>query len=381
MNAQHGAPVNIGSPVTFIQEFNNPNNTYTNATLTAINDDQGIWYINSQKVGTSNGGWGGSGNQMSITLNPGTNYIQCEATNYMGPAGMLATVIANGNVLCNTNGKWKFTNIPVANMALNASNYSVATCQKYAQENGYVYFGLQNGSVGTSQCVVGNSLSAATQYGVSSPTQILKDNKTYGVLTNNAVYQINSQGANPAFVGKVGYVDSSFNVYEYPESMIQAASSQDAVPSIIGASSSCEQTPMPIDSIQWGKYTNTGKMMSGSSQCGLSASISDTQTQMNILQGKLATIADEMITIIQQLKRNQEGINKTLNINGDELSKNLDIYNQISMEFGQYKNMNNMGLMLQDSKNLVMHENYQYIFWGVLAMTVVVIAASQIMRR
>ena len=382
-NAQQNAPYDMGSPVTFIYAYNNTNTTYTRALLLAMNDNRGIWYLNSKQIGISEGGWGSRGNLFEITLSPGINYLQCSASNAGGPAGLVATVIDNNNnVLFNTNGQWKFTNIPVSQMIINGSNFTVPTCQKYAADNGYQYFGLLNGNKGTSQCAVSNSLQNATKYGSSNPTAII-NSKNYGISGANAIYELTQKNSNPAFVGKMGYVNQNSELLEYPSSMIQPASTTGGIPTIKNADASCVQNAMPIDSIAWGQLKKSGQPMTATTKCGLSAAIDASQAAENLVKGKLAALADRMILLINQLKNQNQRIDTQINTNEKKMEKNVELYTTISRQFGEYKNLvnNNTNSMISDSNNLVTHDNFQYIFWGILAVTIIIITSNTLIRR
>jgi hypothetical protein len=382
--AQNGAPVNIGSPMTFIYEYNYNGTNYIDATVYAMNDDVGTWYLNSIKAATVNGGWDNKTPQFTIRLAPGMNYLQCEAVNNSGPAGLIASVMYNGQVLFNTNSDWRYTNLPVHSMVIAGSNYSVDTCQQYAKQNSFSYFGLKNGTSGTSQCVVSNSLQEATKYGSSDPTVTFSDNRAYGLKTANAIYQLNNQNTDPSLVGKMGYVDSNYILSEYPSSMIQKSDSS-TIPTIVGSDPSCPTKVTPIDSGAWNvskKSGKMGKMMTPTTKCGLAASTANLQDKMNHIKGQLATVADQILVIINELKTSNQNIVNQGKINETSISQNVEMYKNTSQQFGQYKYLinNNSGLMVDDSTNLLNHENFKYIFWGVLA-TVVVITTVKLVKN
>jgi len=377
-NAQNDAPVNTDAPITFVYEYNYTGTNYIEATVNAINDDSGIWYLNSNQVATVNGGWLGPGTTFTITLAPGINYLQCSAINTTGPAGLIATVMYNGQVLFNTNGSWKYTNVPVSSMIVNGTNYSVETCQKYANKNNYQYFGLKNGTKGSSQCVVSNSFDTATEYGTSDPIATLSDGHMYGIGTVNSLYRINNEGANPAYVGKMGYVDHFLRVKEYPAEMIQPS---DPIPTVIFQDPTCPKAVETIDSVAWGKFKKNGTM-TPNTKCGLAEVIQESQERLKKIKGQLANLADEILSIIASLKQNNQYVNDKLNINEVTLSKNVAMYKDISNQFHQYKDVsnNNMNFMVTDSEQMFQYENYQYIFWGVLAASIIIIILHTINR-
>ena len=382
-NAQQNAPYDMGNPVTFIYAYNYTGTSYLPATLAAMNDNRGVWYLNSKQIGVSEGGWGSFGNFFDITLSPGINYLQCSASNAGGPAGLIASIFDNNhNGLFNTNADWKFTNIPVSQMVINNSNFTVPTCQKYAADNGYQYFGLLNGTTGTSQCAVSNSLQNATKYGSSNPTATI-NSKNYGISGANAIYELNQKKSNPAFVGKMGYVNQNSELLEYPSSMIQPASTTGGIPVIKNADASCVQNAMPIDSIAWGQLKKSGKSMTATTKCGLSAAIDASQAAENLVKGQLASLADRMILLINQMVNKNQQMDTQMNTNSETMLKNVKLYTTISTQFGEYKNLvnNNADSMISDSNNLVTHDNYQYIFWGILAVTIIIITSNTLIRR
>lgn len=368
-NAQNSAAVNTGSPVTFIYGYNYTGSNYITATIYAINDDSGDWYLNSIKIGSVNGGWEGEGTKFDITLSPGMNYLQCAAINNSGPAGLIATVIFNGSVLFNTNTEWKYTNVSPASMIINGSNYSVDSCRQYAKQNSYTLFGLKNGSDGTSQCSVSNSFSTATQYGSSDPTITLDDNRDYGVNTSNAIYQLNNENANPSVLGKAGYIDDELILSEYPSSMISSNGT------IINNNPSCPDEMISIDSVAWGKFKNSGKIMTSTTKCGLENFVKSLQSKVDHIKGQLAELADEMINIITSLENTNVKINNQMKVGEKSILQNLETYKEVSKKFGQYENSlgNNQNLMVDDSKSVLYYENYQYIFWVSLAVVVIIL--------
>ena len=375
-NAQKSAPVNTGSPITFIYGYNYAGSSYVNATVYALNDDSGDWYLNSIKQSTVKGGWDNVQNsRFDITLSPGMNYLQCVAINNSGPAGLIATVIRKdtNEVLFNSNSDWKFTNIPVDKMTINASNYSVDTCQQYAEQNNFGFFGLRNGSNGTSQCVVGNNLIDGSQYGTTDPSWASPvDNQIYGLNKAHAIYKINNEGADPTFVGKAGYTFNNLDVSEYPVSMI---SKTDSGVTIIGGDASCPKNSIPIDSVAWSKMKKSGKMISSATKCGLADAVSNLQKKVDQLKGQLAELADKMIEIITSLKNSNAKINNQMQVDEKAMLQNLETYKEVSVKFGQYKLLlnNNSNLMVGDSKSILYYENYQYIFWTALAVAIIIL--------
>jgi len=106
--SERGAAGNAatGWCVAFQKVFNSPWNT--GATVHVICDDSAVVYLNGDYVGRGDGGWGGGNyNRLPVTLYADNNVLHIEGVNGGGPAGLLASVIAdNGTVLARTDSSW-----------------------------------------------------------------------------------------------------------------------------------------------------------------------------------------------------------------------------------------------------------------------------------
>ena len=228
-NAQQNAPVNAGNPVTFLYQFTMPGTNYTNVTISAMCDDRSQVYLNGNLVGAVNGGWGSPGTQFSAVLNPGSNWVMASVENTGGPAGFLLSIYSQNNffwspgsktILCNTNSAWGYTNTPISQLTPSGQN-TVASCQSYAKTNGFQYFGLQGGTQ-SPICSVSNNLATATQYGNTAGTTTV-NGKNYGLASVNAIYQVDAVGISNN-LGKMGHVNDSGVLSEYPNNMIGGGS-------------------------------------------------------------------------------------------------------------------------------------------------------------
>jgi len=79
-----------------------------------------------------------------------------------------------------------------------SQTFSFKDCYKYASENGYQYFGLQNGTgPSNAQCAVSNDYSQLSQYGETDNQRFsIEDKKIYGGGWANSVYEINTVSPN-----------------------------------------------------------------------------------------------------------------------------------------------------------------------------------------
>ena len=96
---------------------------------------------------------------------------------------------------------------------------------------------------------------------------------------------------------------------------------------------------------------------------------------MDILRGQLATIADQIIQRTRQFKKQGQQLNTQVKIDDELLNEDLQQYQEISKTFAQYKNFGNANIngILSDSQTSVLHHNYSYIFWIIIAIIIILI--------
>jgi len=381
-NAQNDAPDNTNAPVNIIYQYNYSGSSYLPATIYGMCDNGSTVYLNSQKIGNINGGWGGPGISIPINLAPGVNTIVVAAFNQGGPAGLVLTVVnQSGQVLFNTNANWKYTSESIANLANGAQIFSVDSCKSYAINNGYTYFGLQNGTKGNSQCFVSNDLNTSTgKYGSVNGSTKLNDGQMYGIKNSISVYELNKVGIS-SDMGKVGYLDETSNLAEYPQSMYTIDPTTQMP--IIKNSSGCPKSVTGIDTLEWEDYPKTGVSMSMSSVCGLQKAVQDDTISNEALRMQLASIADEIVNKITYLESLNLNLNNQMGIDRTVLDQNLKKYQALSKQYHQYKTVDeaNINGILSDSDIVVLQENYGYLFWSILAIAVVVITVNTIKNK
>lgn len=370
------APVNNGNPVTLIYNYKNDSGSILDVILWAICDDYADIYLNSQIKGQVSGGWDGAGSpsQIPIQLMPGDNFIEAAVVNGGGPAGFILAAVLTSNpssVIFTTNGDWKWTTASVSNLISDPQNASYDTCKAYAIENKKKYFGLQNGDVGTAQCFVSNDLAHTQMYGSGVQSFKLTDGNIYGGTSVTAVYQATPQ-ADINLLGKAGYVDETGTLTEYPADMVTNNTS--GVPSVAN-NASCNKDVNTIDTKSWEKYPKNRTFMNANTKCGLSNATTSQLQQTEALKQKLTTIAEQLVDKINYLETlnvsmlNQAGMDKTV------LDRNLNDYKKVINNLNNLKttDMINIDGILADTETNVLMENYNYMFWGILALAIIII--------
>jgi hypothetical protein len=255
--------------------------------------------------------------------------------------------------------------------------FSVDTCQQYAIQNGYKYYGLQGGNAGSSKCFVSNSLQASQKYGESTPTSNFTDGKKYGNNLVNYVYGVKTMGF-PEYMGKVGHIGNDGSLAEYPSSMIKTVNN---APTIVDYDSSCSPDITNINSIQWKNYKKISNM-TPMTKCGLGTAIQADQNSVAELGKELEEISAEIIAIINYLESLDANIISQVGLNKQSLDQMLTQYNGYNNKFLQYKTVEykNITGILSESGIVTKQENYSYILWSGLAVTLI-IASLVLVRR
>ena len=115
------------------------------------------------------------------------------------------------------------------------------------------------------------------------------------------------------------------------------------------------------------------------------------------------TVGEDMATQSNDLYTTDKDIGNTLSTNSSQFKKNVDMYkkndrmikNELNLPVtlqsqsnvegmtsmntsNKYLNMNDVNSMLSDTDIRVLHENYSYIFWSILAVGLLSITVSKI---
>lgn len=292
-----------------------------------------------------------------------------------GWANAIYAVQSNGTYIgCYNDNASSPAMTPVNN---GSATFSVDTCQQYAIQNGYKYYGLQGGDAGSSKCFVSNSLTASQKYGESTPTSKFSDGQQYGNNLVNSVYKNNTLGF-PEYMGKIGHVNNDGSLAEYPSSMIKTVNN---APTIIDVDSSCSPDITNINSIQWKNYNKISNM-TPNTKCGLGTAIQADQNSVADLGRQLEKTSAAIIAIINYLESLDSSIISQVGLNKQSLDQMLNQYNNYNNKFLQYKTseFKNITGILTESGVVTKQENYSYILWSGLAV-IFIIASLTLVKR
>lgn len=164
------------------------------------------------------------------------------------------------------------------------------------------------------------------------------------------------------------------------------------------ANASCSKNMNPIDSIQYANYIK-GDIMTQDTTCGLVLDINESQQLIDI-ENQLAALADQISAQINMLETNNIDINNQMDQDHRTIQKDLieykkiqaqivsildknktnkNLMNNYSMKEGML-GMNDINTMVSDSDLNVLKNNYQYIFWSILALGAIIITINTLKK-
>jgi len=138
---------------------------------------------------------------------------------------------------------------------------------------------------------------------------------------------------------------------------------------------SCSKEIMEIDSIAWENYKKSSRNMTKDTICGLAKVTEPGMNVKNNLKTEIADVAKEIIDRINILGNSSTGLDSNMEKTKSQLLNNIEIYKKINEEYSKNKNTYavNISGILTDSDSNVLQENYNYMFWSILAIGLIII--------
>lgn len=358
---------------------NGGSRTYTYDTCKQAAKNGGFSLFGLQWYSGGNNGYAQC--SLSNDFSQATKYGQSGSKSINGQGQVMGGGWANAIYQVESNNKFigcYKDNSSAPAMKLIGTNHTVSSCQQAAIVSGNKYFALQGGNAGTSLCYASNSLTESTKYGISNPTSRLSDNKIYGNGSANAIYKVTSDGY-PANLGKMGYVDYTGLLTEYPKPMISIVN---GVPTIVNSDSSCSKNFVNVDSNIWQNQKKSSNMMSPTTKCGLSDAIQADQASVAQLGQQLQEMSRYIVKLINYLETVDANTIQQVGMNKVTLDNMLRQYTSYNAQFSQYTNVDsgNYDNIIEDSKTVAAQQNYNYILWSGITV-VVLILLLQVIRR
>ena len=102
----------------------------------------------------------------------------------------------------------------------------------------------------------------------------------------------------------------------------------------------------------------------------------DDQLILNNITTQLTILGNDIATTMETLYNNNNEIYKQMNLNSEQFKKNIQMYKDINIRLENInkEDMQNMtprdlNSLVNDSNIYVLYENYNYVLWGILAIT------------
>jgi hypothetical protein len=133
-----------------------------------------------------------------------------------------------------------------------------------------------------------------------------------------------------------------------------------------------------IDSVEYSKYSKNGKSVGKA--YGI-ATVSRVQKQkLQQLQSKLDSLAQQMVDLTGIFDENDLLINSQSTVNRKSLDRYLLELEKTREDTSDFHDFNNNDVMVNDSGIVVLQENYQYMFWSILAIAIVIVAMNVVKK-
>jgi hypothetical protein len=140
------------------------------------------------------------------------------------------------------------------------------------------------------------------------------------------------------------------------------------------ANMSCNRSTVSINSNMWRKYSK-GSMMTPNTTCSLTGALSTQNTKIANLQNQIGQVGGKIITILNSLKSQTDQVKSQIGIKSSKIDSDLIMYNQAINDITNYKKgEDNMNNITKDTNLLVLYQNYNYMFWSILAISAMIIS-------
>jgi len=140
------------------------------------------------------------------------------------------------------------------------------------------------------------------------------------------------------------------------------------------ASMSCNRKTMTINSNVWKNYSK-GATMTPNTTCSLTGANSPQNTKITNLQSQIGQVGGQIISILNNLKKQTDQVKSQIGIKSEKIDADLIMYNNTINDIQNYKkNEQNMNNIVKDTNLLVLYQNYNYMFWSILAISTMIIS-------
>jgi hypothetical protein len=208
---------------------------------------------------------------------------------------------------------------------------------------------------------------------------------------NNSTVELCKEISNSLGDQCLGFVFDKVNNICYPKNkeMIKGVQTYESVSDVyyknptIKNNASCTKRVDAVDAVQYAKYQWSGMYMSNNTVCGLQKATQSQNINRDALKIQLANIADEIVNKITYVESLNSQLNNQMGIDKTVLDQTLQKYQKLGEQYTQYKLVDsaNINGILSDSDIVVLQENYQYLFWSILAIAIVIITINVFKKK
>jgi hypothetical protein len=198
--------------------------------------------------------------------------------------------------------------------------------------------------------------------------QKMKDGRTGGGQGANALYKLKEIGI-PTNLGKIGYVDSNSLLSVYPDSNIEQTA--DGPPKLKNLPVGVSDKIVNIDSLAFEYYPKTDTM---STSYGLANANSLQKQELDQLKTRLDQISQQLADDTGNLNTDEIKVGNQATLQTQSIANYLKDYKNTNTRINNFTS--NITGIVDDSDINVLKENYNYLFWSILAVGTVLVTMN-----
>ena len=206
--------------------------------------------------------------------------------------------------------------------------------------------------------------------GNSENCQKMKDGNTGGGEGANALYELSEVGI-PANLGKIGYVDSNSLLSIYGDSNIQQTTNGQP-PKLKNLPVGISNKIVNVDSLVFENYPKSDKL---DNSYGLANANTTQKQELDQLKTRLDQISQQLSDNTGSLNSDEIKVENQSTLQTKSIANYLKEYKTTNEKIKNSNSSNIIGIV-NDSDINVLKENYNYLFWSILAVGTVLVTMN-----
>ena len=203
----------------------------------------------------------------------------------------------------------------------------------------------------------------------SENCQKMKDENMGGGEGANALYELAEIGI-PANLGKIGYVDSNSLLSIYGDSNIEQTTNGQP-PKLKNLPVGVSNKIVNIDSLAFENYPKSDKM---NSSYGLANANTTQKQELDQLKTRLDQISQQLLDDTNALNTDEIKVGNQSTLQTQNIANYLNEYKNTNTKIKN--STSNITGIVRDSDINVLKENYNYLFWSILAVGTVLVTMN-----